>query len=549
MTAKVIEFSSCLFFIEYFFCIIFFYVLIVYLLLIGNVLGILIYKILSNCLSFVLLLLIFLLLNDCLFFLIDLNHNLKLFFLKTIIFDYFSTFGKFSILFLSCLFFIIVVDLLKDYELTSLEFFILLIFNILGLLILCSSQDLLLIFLSMELIGLSSYFLTAYKKNSLNSIECGIKYLIVGAISSIFFLFGCFLFYFYLASVLLQDIRALIINIDFLFFNISFSFLKKLVVKFEYYRFFIQCFNLKSCFLEYLLINNFLIQNNKPVVELGFLFICISVFIKISIAPFHNWSLNIYENSVSIVVFFFIVVTKLSYFICLFRIYFCLVNKLNSIFNFFFMFIGFLSVVVGSFSNLKQKKLKSLLTYSSISHMGYIILSFSIKSTLGLEIIFFYISVYLFSSVSLWFSFLTLRKKTLNYNTKLSKNINDLTLLNKSNKIISFNLLLVLFSMSGLPPLIGFFAKMGIFFSLILCKFFTVTFATIFCGVISTFYYIRLIKILYFENFIVGKLFYPLYSPNLIIFNFISFELLFLFLNPKLLYLNVHKTILFNCCF
>ena len=150
-----------------------------------------------------------------------------------------------------------------------------------------------------------------------------------------FFLIGSLFFYYYTGSILLSDIHILTLNIEYLFFNNNYNFLKILVYKYEYHEYFIKFFYFKHWFFEYLLVNNYIIKCDKPLFELGVLLICFSVCIKLSLAPFHFWSLDIYESSVSLITFFFMILTKLSYFIILFRVYSFLINKSNLIVRLF----------------------------------------------------------------------------------------------------------------------------------------------------------------------------------------------------------------------
>lgn len=551
MIAVSIKLNYTLFFVEYFVSIVIIYLLVTYSLLVANIFSIVINKAINDSLSLIFLFTGFLILNDFLFFIIDFNSigffDLK----KLMLFDYFSVISKLIICFLSSMFFITVSNILKDYKLTSFEFILLLLFNILGLIFLCSSYDLLLIFVSLELVSLSSYFLVSIKKNYYYSIECGIKYLIINTISGSFFLFGSFLFYYNLGVILIPDIYLLSLNIEHLYFSVNNIIFKKLLFKLEYFQYqhYLQFVTSKLWFFEYLLINKYILMNAKPIVELGFLFIILSIIIKLSLSPFYLWSLEIYEKSVSIVTFFLIVLIKLSYFAILYRICFFMLDRNNFIMNSFLLIISFLSIVVGSFGNLRQKKVKTLLVYSSISHIGYVLLAFSVNSFFSLEACYFYLLQYLLSNIIIWFIVLNLIKKQKYYQNKLSKNIGDFMLLNKTNKIFSLGLLIILFSISGIPPFIGFLAKFGIYLVLISEQFFSLILIVSLCSIISTFYYIRLIKIFYFENVRIGILYLPLNSFNVFIFCFFSFTICFLFLNPKFLYLIIHKIIIMGCTF
>ena len=534
-----------LFFIEYFIGSILIFILIVYTLIINNIFGIFVCRVISYCLSFIFFLLIYMILNDILFFTIDLTNYNNIGLNKLLIFDYISIISKLLILFLAFIFFLIITNVLKFYKLTSFEFLIILTFNIFGLILLCSSYDLIIIFLSFELTALSSYFLVSLRKSFNYSIESGLKYLIIGTFSSSFFLLGSFLLYYYLGTLILVDIYLLIFNIEYLFFNNYSLLFKKFIIKVELFNILLNIYVCKYWFLEYITLNIALFNNTKPIIELAFLLLCLSIFIKIGFAPFHIWSIQIYEVSVSIIVFFFMLLVKLSYFLILFRIYHVFFNINNTIFSYLFNFIAFLNIFISSFSNLKEKKIKTLLVYSSLSHIGYILLAYNMNCFLGFEMFYFYIIVYLLSNIIIWYTIIQL-KKHIYYKKKISKNISDFILLNKTNKILAFALLITFLSIGGIPPLIGFFSKLGIFLVLISEKFFSFCIFISFCSVVSIFYYLRLIKVLYFENKTIGELFQPICSHNIFIFIYCIFNLLFLFINPKLLYLIVHKIIIFE---
>jgi NADH-quinone oxidoreductase subunit N len=207
--------------------------------------------------------------------------------------------------------------------------------------------------------------------------------------------------------------------------------------------------------------------------------------------------------------------------------------------------VGFLSVFFGSFGGIRQKKIKTLLAYSSISHMGYSLLAFSNFSILGLEMLYFYLFTYVLSNIVIWCVVLGLKLVKKNYKNNLTKDVSDFVLLSKSNKFLALGLSCAFFSLAGIPPLLGFIAKINVILTLIIQQFYIITLLIVFCSVISTFYYIRLIKILYFESLIVGQL-YSFKFNNILIFCVCVFFLIFLFFNPTLLYLFIHKTMLFE---
>lgn len=506
--SNLVELKTFNVFPEYFIGISALYILIVIVLISYNVYGLIVQRALSECIGLILLLSCYLMLNDDLVFSKDgLEFLSTLGFYKGVITDYFALSTKFLVCFFSSLYFFIIADFLKDNKFTSFEYLLILLFAVLGLMLLCSSNDLLIAYLSIELVSLSSYVLAAFRKTSSYSAEAGIKYLVTGAISSAFFLLGSSFIYGSIGTINITDFWLIISDKG--WFNISTT-------------------------------GNLL----EPFLEIGLVFIIFSVFIKLALAPFHVWSLDVYEGSPTISTFFFAVITKVSFFVFLVRISYVAAFKYYEVWQFYGIIIALLSVFVGSFGGLRQRKLKTLLAYSSVSHMGYTLLAFSTGSRFGAEMLLFYLVIYMLSGLGVWFVILATQLNRKRYTDKFSKELGDFALLRKSNPALALSLTLTMFSIAGIPPLIGFFAKMGVFLSVLHAKYYFVALLAVLCSVVSTFYYIRIIKILYFENLLVGKLYHPLLSSKIILFSFSIFLLLFFFVNPTVLYLAVYKVIL-----
>merc|ERR1712115_452915 len=206
----------------------------------------------------------------------------------------------------------------------------------------------------------------------------------------------------------------------------------------------------------------------------------------------------------------------------------------------YLVLVAVLSVLVGSVTALEQRKVKSLLAYSSIGHVGYLLISYSTGTLEGLQMLFFYIIVYMLAGLCLW-SILILITRKHNYSGKSSKDLGDLSLLLKSNTTLSFIFCLVFFSIAGVPPLVGFLAKAGVFIVAIESSMYFVAFISILCSVISTFYYLRVIKVILFEQRLVGHLYYPLETQKAFLLTLIFFLVIFFFMNPTLLFLISYK--------
>lgn len=288
---------------------------------------------------------------------------------------------------------------------------------------------------------------------------------------------------------------------------------------------------------------DFLIQN-KLVIYLnsGIFFILTGLFIKISLAPFHIWSPDVYENSPTSSSFFFVVLPKLSIFLAIVKLcYYC---SFGSLFWFKELLLVFIlsSISLGAFGGFEQKKIKSLLAYSSISHLGYLLLSLISESFEGVFTLFCYLIVYTGSGVCLWGLLLLLELKKDKQKNKLNKDLSDLILLSKSNRVLCFIFSGALFSLAGLPPLFGFLIKLNVLLVTIQSNYYLTASLSIFFSVISLFYYIRVIKIIVFEPVLVGKLYEPIDSKSIIIPITLLYLVLILFINPSLFYKIVYKT-------
>jgi NADH-quinone oxidoreductase subunit N len=526
---SIILLQSFTVFPEYFVSISIIYVLIVIVLITYNVYGLIIQKALSECIAMILLMTCYLILNDDL---ISLNfvsfHN-------SVINDYLAYITKFLICFFSAIYFLLISNSLKEQKLTSFEYLLIILFAILGLMLMCSSNDLLTAYLSMELSSLAFYILASFKKTSSYSIESGLKYFITGAVSSAFFLLGSSFIYVFSGSVYFDD---------FLTFCESDMFFPLPNPMSDWYG--VLCFSVQI--LAFLLaitnpVDPFFDTFDFSFLEVGLSLIMFSLFIKLACAPFHLWSLDVYEGSPTSSGFFFAAITKLSIFVLLIRLCFINFHSVYESSQFYCFWIGVFSVFVGSFGGLKQRKMKTLLAYSSITNMGYGLLALGTNSTIGIQMLFFHLVIYMISGLCTWSIILLLRLKTKKFTNKYNKELSDFALLRKSNPALAFALSLTMFSIAGIPPMVGFLAKMGVFLSVITVTFYTFAIASAAFSVIATFYYIRVIKVVYFENLLVGKLYYPINSEKTIILSCLIFSLLLLFLNPSIIYICSYKII------
>lgn len=277
----------------------------------------------------------------------------------------------------------------------------------------------------------------------------------------------------------------------------------------------------------------------------GMLIILFALFFKLALAPFHLWAPDVYEGSPSSSTFFFMIISKFSIFILLLRICYSSFYSLISYWQFYSLLVATTSIFVGAVAGLKQRRLKSLLTYSSINNMGFVLLAFSIGGFEGVQIKFFYLMVYILSGLCTWSIVLHLKLKKKMYFEKQNLDLGDLALLQESNNVVAQNLAIILFTLAGIPPMVGFLAKMGVFKALSGVSIYFFSFTNILFSVIATFYYIRIVKIIFFENLLVGNLYASINTKKTFIINLLTFLLVFLFTSPMLLYFYSYKVTLF----
>ena len=359
--------------------------------------------------------------------------------------DYLSSFMK--ILTMGSGIFVLITSAryLKLFKLFQVEYSILILCSILGMMVMISSNDLMVFYIGLELQSLALYVLASFNKDQLKSSEAGLKYFVLSALSSGILLYGCSLLYGFSGSTNFLIISE---NINSMEYGLTF----------------------------------------------GIVFILVGLAFKISAVPFHMWAPDVYEGSPTSVTLFFAIVPKIAALTVFIRfLYLPFFNVINE-WQIIIIFLSIASMVFGAVAAIGQKNLKRLIAYSSIGHMGYALAGLSIGTNEGIQSSVSYISIYLIMNLGL-FSCLFMMKR----NNKYYENIDDLSGLSKNHPLISFSLLIILFSLAGIPPMAGFFAKFYVFASVIKQEMYFLAIIGLLATVISAFYYLRIIKIIYFD--------------------------------------------------
>ena len=277
---------------------------------------------------------------------------------------------------------------------------------------------------------------------------------------------------------------------------------------------------------------------------LGVIFLTVSFLFKISAAPFHFWSPDIYEGSPTIITAFFVVIPKIGMFIFFLRLFF------DSFYTFFFfwqdliIFSSFCSMFIGSLGAIWQLKLKRLLAFSGISHVGFMLVCLSSSSFEGIFALIFYLLVYVLMSLSVFLLLIVIKK---NYNLKKLKYIDDLIIVSKTNQFIGISLIISFFSIAGVPPFIGFFSKMFALFNAVGHSLYFLAFTGLFTSVISCFYYLRIIQLSFFGHSSQWVTIKKINKESSYLISLFTFLLFIFVVHSNFFMLFIHNLTLFLC--
>ena len=381
---------------------------------------------------------------------ITLNETLgiqeTLLFNSSVVIDYLSSFMKIVTLLAAFLVLVISSNYLKTLKIFKIEYPILILSSVLGMMIMISSNDLIVFYMGLELQSLALYVLATFNRDQLKSSEAGLKYFVLSALSSGLLLYGCSLIYGFTGST----------N-----FNI---------------------------------IANQL-NSNEYAITFGIVFILVGLAFKISAVPFHMWAPDVYEGSPTSVTLFFTMVPKIAALTVFIRFLYVPFLNLIDQWQMILIFLSIASMLFGAIAAIGQTNLKRLIAYSSIGHVGYTLAGVATGSNDGIQSSVIYITIYILMNLGL-FSCLLMMKR----NNKYFEDIEDLSGLSKNHPLMSLSLLVILFSLAGIPPLAGFFAKFYIFKSVLEQSMYFLAIVGLLSTVVAAFYYLRIIKIMYFDK-------------------------------------------------
>ncbi|MGB6195962.1 MAG: NADH-quinone oxidoreductase subunit NuoN [Methyloceanibacter sp.] len=327
------------------------------------------------------------------------------------------------------------------------EFPILVLLATTGMLMMISANDLIALYVGLELQSLALYVVAAFDQRSAKSSEAGIKYFVLGALSSGMLLYGASLIYGFTGSTLFTDIAAAVqpsgTNLGLIF---------------------------------------------------GLVFLMTGFAFKISAVPFHMWTPDVYEGAPTPVTAFFAAAPKLAAMALTVRTLFAAFPSVTDEWQQIVTFLAIASMALGSFAAIAQRNIKRLMAYSSIGHMGYALVGLAAGTAEGVQGVIIYLAIYLAMTLGTFACILAMRR-----HGRMVEDIDQLAGLSTTSPMMAFLLAMLLFSLAGIPPLAGFFAKFYVFLAAINAGLYALAVIGVLLSVVGAYYYLRIVKIMYFD--------------------------------------------------
>lgn len=333
----------------------------------------------------------------------------------------------------------------------SFEYSALILLATIGMLLMVEANDFISLFVGLELQGMSLYVLAALDRDRFTSSEAALKYFILGALSTCLYLYGTSLIYGFSGSTNF-DVLGPVLRIE--------------------------------------------SQEGLPLgLLIGLVFIMAAFSFKISAVPFHMWTPDVYEGCPTAITAFIAAGPKIAAMLIFLRLMLTSFMVLYEEWQSLIVFLSFASMVLGAFAALRQTSLKRLLAYGTIGHMGYVLMGFAAGNNEGIQAVFVYLTLYLIMIVGTFGCLLCLRGK----GSMWVKNVGDLAGISTLHPKIAFILALLMFSLAGIPPLAGFFAKLYVFKAALSAGLFTLAIVGVLSSVVASYYYLKIVKVMYFD--------------------------------------------------
>jgi NADH-quinone oxidoreductase subunit N len=337
-------------------------------------------------------------------------------------------------------------EFLSDPSRRIFEYAILVLLSTLGMMVLISAGDLIVLYLGLELMSLALYVVAASNRDNAKSTEAGLKYFVLGALSSGMLLYGASLVYGFTGTVSFAGIAAAA-------------------------------------------------KTGNVGLVFGLVFLLAGLCFKISAVPFHMWTPDVYEGAPTPVTAFFASAPKVAALAVFTRVALTAFPGIVSQWQQIVVFVAIASMALGSFAAIGQKNIKRLMAYSSIGHMGFALVGLAAGTVEGAQGVLVYISIYVAMTLGSFAIIIAMRRKG-----QSLENISDFAGLSRTNPTLAFLFAMLLFSLAGVPPLAGFFAKWYVFVAAIKAGLFTLSVVGVLTSVVGAYYYLQIVKVMYFDE-------------------------------------------------
>jgi NADH-quinone oxidoreductase subunit N len=339
------------------------------------------------------------------------------------------------------------------------EFPVLILFATTGMLMMISANDLIALYVGLELQSLALYVVATFKRDSARSAEAGLKYFVLGSLSSGMLLYGASLIYGFTGSTEFARIAAAVQP-----------------------------------------------SNVNLGLIVGLVFLMAGFAFKISAVPFHMWTPDVYEGAPTPVTAFFAAAPKLAAMALTVRVLITALPAATVQWQQIVVFLALASMALGSFAAIGQTNIKRLMAYSSIGHMGYALVGLAAATPEGVAGLIVYLAIYLAMTLGTFACILAMRR-----DGRMIEDIDALSGLSRTNPLMAFMLAMLLFSLAGIPPLAGFFAKFYVFLAAIHAGLYVLAVIGVLLSVVGAYYYLRIVKLMYFDA--PAERFEPMQAP------------------------------------
>ena len=363
--------------------------------------------------------------------------------------DAFALFMKALVLIGSAVTILMAMRYNEEQGIARFEFPVLILLATTGMMVMVSANDLITLYVGLELQNLALYVVASFNRDSVRSSEAGLKYFVLGALSSGMLLYGASLVYGFAGTTAFDDLTTLMTGA----------------------------------------------ATVETGILIGLVFVVVGLAFKVSAVPFHMWTPDVYEGAPTPISAFFAVAPKLAALALFIRFMIVPFGPLIGEWRQVIVFLSIASMVFGAVAAIAQENIKRLMAYSSISHVGYALIGLAAGTAEGIRGVLVYLTIYLFMTVGAWAAILCMRRRQ-----QMLEGISDLAGLSQSQPGLALALAIFMFALSGVPPTAGFFAKLYIFLAAINAQLTGLAVIGVLTSVVSAFYYLRVVKVMYFDE-------------------------------------------------